>query len=62
MDDNMIMKRMSELIRPIDEAVMMCDSREEILMMASLMQIRLKDIYDAQIGEAGRKKLFRDLC
>lgn len=58
----MIMKRMSELIRPIDEAVMMCDSREEILMMASLMQIRLKDIYDAQIGEAGRKKLFRDLC
>ena len=62
MDDNMIMKRMAELIRPIDEAVMMCDSREEILMMASLMQIRLKDIYDAQIGEAGRKKLFRDLC
>jgi len=53
---------MSELIRPIDEAIMMCDSREEILMLASLMLVRLKDIYDTQIGEEGRKIMFGDFA
>ena len=49
---------MAELIKPIDEADMMCDSREEVLMLASVMQIRLKTIYDAQIGIDGRKLMF----
>ena len=53
-----IKSRMTELIKPIDEAVMMCDSREEVLMLASVMQIRLKTIYDAQIGIDGRKLMF----
>tara|TARA_R110000772_G_scaffold101387_2_gene201859 strand:+ start:9089 stop:9274 length:186 start_codon:yes stop_codon:yes gene_type:complete len=60
--DNKIKVRMSELIRPIDEAIMMCDSREEILMLASLMLVRLKDIYDTQIGEEGRKIMFGDFA
>ena len=62
MDNNKIKVRMSELIRPIDEAIMMCDSREEILMLASLMLVRLKDIYDTQIGEEGRKIMFGDFA
>tara|TARA_R110000868_G_scaffold393077_1_gene663985 strand:- start:112 stop:300 length:189 start_codon:yes stop_codon:yes gene_type:complete len=62
LDDDKIKVRMSELIRPIDEAIMMCDSREEILMLASLMLVRLKDIYDTQIGEEGRKIMFGDFA
>ena len=61
MDNDKIAIRMSELVRPIDEAILMCDNREEILMLASLMQVRLKDIYDTQIGVSGRKTMFKDL-
>ena len=61
MDNDKIKVRMSELVRPIDEAILMCDYREEILMLASLMQVRLKDIYDTQIGVSGRKTMFKDL-
>jgi hypothetical protein len=61
MDNDKIKVRMSELVRPIDEAILMCDDREEILMLASVMQVRLKDIYDTQIGVQGRKTMFKDL-
>ena len=61
MDKDKIKVRMSELVRPIDEAILMCDDREEILMLASVMQVRLKDIYDTQIGVQGRKTMFKDL-
>lgn len=62
MDNDKIKVRMKELIKPIDEAVMMCDSREEVLMLASVMMIRLKDIFDAQIGKEGRKTMFMDFA
>jgi len=62
LDNDKIKVRMKELIKPIDEAVMMCDSREEVLMLASVMMIRLKDIFDAQIGKEGRKIMFMDFA
>ena len=61
MNNDRIRVRMSELVRPIDEAILMCDDREEILMMASVMMIRLKDIFDTQLGVQGRKTMFKDL-
>tara|TARA_R110000868_G_scaffold8621_6_gene44439 strand:- start:3293 stop:3481 length:189 start_codon:yes stop_codon:yes gene_type:complete len=61
MNNDEIRLRMAELSRPIDEAIMLCDSREEILMLASLMQISLKDIYDTQLGVNGRKSMFSSL-
>ena len=61
MNNDNIRVRMSELVRPIDEAILMCDDREEVLMLASVMQVRLKDIYDTQIGVQGRKTMFKDL-
>jgi hypothetical protein len=62
LDSAEIKFRMQELIKPIDEAVMMCDSREEVLMLASVMMIRLKDIFDEQIGKEGRKTMFMDFA
>ena len=50
-----------ETSRPIDEAILMCDDREEVLMLASVMMIRLKDIFDTQLGVQGRKQLFKEM-
>jgi hypothetical protein len=50
-----------KLVRPIDEAILMCDDREEILMLASVMMIRLKDIFDTQLGVQGRKQMFKEM-
>ena len=52
--------RMRELIKPIDEALLMCDSREEVLMLASIMIVRLKTMFDYQLGVEGRKTMFKD--
>ena len=52
--------RMRELIKPIDEALLMCDSREEVLMLASIMIVRLKTVFDSQLGVEGRKTMFKD--
>ena len=56
-----IATRMRELSKPIDEALLMCDDREEVLMLASVMMIRLKNMFDSQIGVDGRKKMFKDM-
>ena len=52
--------RMLELIKPIDEALLMCDSREEVLMLASIMMVRLRTMFDSQLGVEGRKTMFKD--
>lgn len=54
-------KRMSELMRPIEQQILMCDDREDQLMMACAMLQRTRELFDYHIGEAGRKKMFKDL-
>ena len=56
-----ILERMSELAEPIEKQIMMCDSREEILMMACVMLQRTKEIFDQELSVEGRKKMFKDL-
>lgn len=51
------MKRMQELFEPIDRQILMCDSAEEVLMLASVMLTEAITIFDAQIGEAGRREI-----
>jgi hypothetical protein len=60
-DRSVIKTRMRELSKPIDEALLMCDDREEILMLASVMMVRLKDMFDSQIGVEGRKTMFKGM-
>tara|TARA_B110000503_G_C6940033_1_gene326497 strand:+ start:452 stop:643 length:192 start_codon:yes stop_codon:yes gene_type:complete len=60
-DRSVLQTRMRELSKPIDEALLMCDDREEVLMLASVMMIRLKNMFDSQIGVDGRKKMFKDM-
>ena len=60
-DRSVLQTRMRELSKPIDEALLMCDGREEVLMLASVMMVRLKNMFDSQIGVDGRKKMFRTM-
>ena len=51
---------MRELIKPIDQQIMMCDSKEDILMMACVMLTHVKTMLDSQIGIKGRKTVIGD--
>ena len=55
-----ITDRMEKLCLPIDRQIMMCDSREDILMMACLMLSKVKTMLDSQIGIDGRKEILKD--
>jgi hypothetical protein len=61
MNDHDVKKRMMELMEPINRQIMMCDNREDLLMLASCMMILVKDLFDNEIGEEGRKLMFKDL-
>jgi len=61
MNDHDVKKRMMELMDPINRQIMMCDDREDLLMLASCMMILVKDLFDNEIGEEGRKLMFKDL-
>ena len=52
---------MSELAQPIEQQILMCDSREEILMMACVMLQRTREIFDQELSVEGRKRMFKDL-
>jgi len=55
-----IQKRMLELMEPIDRQIMMCDDRQDLLMLACAMMTTVKDIFDQELGEDARKTMFRD--
>ena len=56
-----IQDRMAELMQPIDQQIMMCDTREDVLMLACAMLQRVREIMDSQLGVQGRKIMFRDM-
>jgi hypothetical protein len=54
-----VQQRMAELMEPIDRQILMCDNREELLMLACAMLTSVKDIFDQEIGQDGRKQMFK---
>jgi len=56
-----IQDRMAELMQPIDQQIMMCDGREDVLMLACAMLQRVREIFDSQLSVEGRKKMFRSM-
>jgi hypothetical protein len=58
MTSDSVRQRMAELMQPIDQQIMMCDDRKELLMLACAMLTSVKDIFDQEIGLEGRKKMF----
>jgi len=55
-----VQERMKELCKPVEQQIMMCDSREEILMMACAMLTHVKTMLDSQIGTDGRKQIIKE--
>ena len=55
-----IEKRMTELMAPIDQQIMMCDEREDLLMMACDMLQRVNEIFTQELGDRGRAQMFQD--
>jgi len=53
-------QRMSELMAPVDQQLMMCDDTNELLMMACAMLQRSSEIFDQVIGPDGRKAMFKE--
>ena len=56
-----IEQSMKELMEQVDRQLMMCDNREDQLMMACAMMQRVKELFDLHIGERGRKIMFKDM-
>ncbi len=52
--------RMQELCQPIEQQILMCDNKEDILMMACAMLQHVKTMMDSQIGVQGRKQILED--
>lgn len=52
-------KRIEELMRPIDQQIMMCDDDRDLLMMASAMIATAKQILIVNIGREGAREIFK---
>jgi hypothetical protein len=56
-----IEQRMNELMRPVDQQLLMCDDREDQLMLACAMLQRVREVFDYQIGIEGRRHMFKGM-
>lgn len=61
MNKDKIAQRMFELMAPIKQQIMMCDNREDLLIMACAMFQRVAEIFNNELGEEGKKIMFKDL-
>jgi len=52
---------MAELMLPIEKQILMCDNRQDMLMMACAMLQHVNTIFGQELGEDGRKQMFRDM-
>ena len=60
MQNQNIEQRMTELMAPVEQQIMMCDDREDLLMMACAMLQRVNEIFTQELGKTGRDMMFRD--
>lgn len=60
MDRDMVNQRMIELMQPVDQQIMMCDDRQDLLMFACAMLQRVNEILDTEIGVEGRRLILEE--
>jgi len=61
MNSSEMQERMAELMLPIEKQIMMCDNRQDLLMIACAMLQHVNTIFNQELGEAGRRQMFRDM-
>jgi len=52
---------MKELMKPIDQQIMMCDDRQDLLALASIMATTAKMIFIQQLGQEGAREVLTSL-
>ena len=60
MNKDGVAQRMDELMAPVEQQIMMCDDRRELLMMACAMMQRTHEIFLQELGENGAKLMYED--
>lgn len=60
MSNDDVKKRMEELCEPIDRQILMCDNKNDILMLGCAMLEKVKTILDSQIGKEGRQIIIKE--
>jgi hypothetical protein len=60
-DKEAVRKRMEELMAPVEQQIMMCDDRHDLLMMACAMLQRTREIFEMELGEEGARLMYKDL-
>jgi hypothetical protein len=53
-------KRMQELMAPVEQQILMCDDRQDLLMMACAMMQRTHEIFLNELGEDGARLMYKD--
>jgi len=53
-------EKLEKLMQPIDQQIMMCDDRNDVLLLACGMLTTVKAIFDEQLGVEGRKTMFKE--
>jgi hypothetical protein len=61
MNDDDIDCKMIILMKPLEQQIMMCDSDNELLMLACAMLTRTQIIFKQVLGDDGAKLMFKDL-
>jgi hypothetical protein len=53
-------QRMQELMAPVEQQILMCDNRQDLLMMACAMMQRTHEIFLQELGENGAKLMYEE--
>jgi hypothetical protein len=53
--------RMKELMKHIDTQIMMCDDKQDLIALASIMIVTAKNIYVQQLGKDGAKTVLQTM-
>lgn len=54
-------KRIEELMKPIDQQIMMCDDTKDLMYFASAMLASAKHILNINIGREETRKIFEEV-
>ena len=60
MDHNEANRRAQELLEPVNQALLNCDDRNDLLILCFAMMNRSKEILDRELGQLRRKNLFSE--
>ena len=56
-----IEEKMASMMAPIDRQLLLCDGKNDELMLACAMLQRVKEIFDTHLSPEGTKLMFKDL-